>query len=120
MKNLFVAAAFLLAAPVFAQDEEAKKAAETQVWFSLDDGDHWHSLRANMPAISIRDLIVKDDDIAVGTHGRGFWILDGVSALRQWTSTTSSPMTSSTWCTDRSSPRWRGAASRSPVSSTPG
>ncbi len=64
--------------------------SENQVWFSLDDGDHWHSLRANMPAISIRDLIVKDDDIAVGTHGRGFWILDGVSALRQWSATTAS------------------------------
>ncbi len=58
--------------------------SETQVWFSLDDGDHWHSLRINMPATSIRDLIVKDDDIAVGTHGRGFWILDDITALRQW------------------------------------
>jgi photosystem II stability/assembly factor-like uncharacterized protein len=58
--------------------------SETQVWFSLDDGDHWHSLRMNMPATSIRDLIVKDDDIAVGTHGRGFWILDDITALRQW------------------------------------
>ena len=59
--------------------------SESQVWFSLDDGDHWHSLKLNMPAISIRDLIVKDDDIAVATHGRGFWILDNVTALRQWT-----------------------------------
>ncbi len=58
--------------------------SETQVWFSLDDGEHWHSLRLNMPATSIRDLIVKDDDIAVGTHGRGFWILDDITALRQW------------------------------------
>jgi photosystem II stability/assembly factor-like uncharacterized protein len=58
--------------------------SETQVWFSLDDGDHWHSLRLNMPATSIRDLIFKDDDIAVGTHGRGFWILDDITALRQW------------------------------------
>ncbi len=62
--------------------------SETQVWFSLDDGDHWHSLRGNMPAISIRDLIIKDDDIAVGTHGRGFWILDNTTALRQWNATT--------------------------------
>ena len=61
--------------------------SETQVWFSLDDGDHWHSLRGNMPAISIRDLVIKDDDIAVGTHGRGFWILDNTTALRQWTET---------------------------------
>ncbi|MFI5310347.1 MAG: glycoside hydrolase [Gemmatimonadales bacterium] len=58
--------------------------SETQVWFSLDDGENWHSLRLNMPATSIRDLIVKDDDIAVGTHGRGFWILDDITALRQW------------------------------------
>jgi photosystem II stability/assembly factor-like uncharacterized protein len=58
--------------------------SETQVWFSLDDGDHWHPLRLNMPAISIRDLIIKDDDLAVATHGRGFWILDNITALRQW------------------------------------
>ena len=58
--------------------------SETQVWFSIDDGENWHSLRLNMPATSIRDLIVKDDDIAVGTHGRGFWILDDITALRQW------------------------------------
>lgn len=64
--------------------------SETQVWFSLDDGDHWHSLRGNMPAISIRDLIIKDDDIAVGTHGRGFWILDNSTALRQWSEATAS------------------------------
>lgn len=57
---------------------------ETQVWFSTDDGDHWQSLRLNMPATSIRDLIVKDDDIDVATHGRGFWILDDMTALRQW------------------------------------
>ena len=57
---------------------------ENHVWFSLNDGDDWHALRLNMPAISIRDLIVKDDDLAVGTHGRGFWILDNVTALRQW------------------------------------
>ena len=37
-----------------------------------------------MPATSIRDLIIKDDDVAVGTHGRGFWILDDIAALRQW------------------------------------
>ncbi len=61
--------------------------SETQVWFSLDDGDHWHSLRGNMPAISIRDLVIKDDDVVVGTHGRGFWILDNTTALRQWSET---------------------------------
>ena len=57
--------------------------SETQVWVSFDDGDHWQSLRLDMPATSIRDLIVKDDDIVVGTHGRSFWILDDITPLRQ-------------------------------------
>ena len=55
---------------------------ERAVYVSFDDGDHWLPLRLNMPATSIRDLVVKDDDIAVATHGRSFWILDDVSALR--------------------------------------
>ena len=56
---------------------------------SFDDGDHWQSLRHNMPAISVRDLQIKDDakchcaDLIAGTHGRGFWILDDVTPLRQ-------------------------------------
>ena len=64
-------------------------ATDTQVWFSIDDGDHWQSLRLNMPAISVRDIAVKDDatcmcsDLVAGTHGRGFWILDDVTPLRQ-------------------------------------
>jgi len=64
-------------------------ATETQVWVSFDDGDHWHSLRQNMPAVSVRDIQVKDDssclcsDLVAGTHGRGFWVLDDVTPLRQ-------------------------------------
>jgi hypothetical protein len=57
--------------------------SEQAVYVSFDDGDHWLSLRLNMPATSIRDLIVKDDDLVVGTHGRGFWILDDITPLRQ-------------------------------------
>jgi photosystem II stability/assembly factor-like uncharacterized protein len=60
-------------------------ATEKGVWISFDDGDSWQSLRLNLPATSVRDLIVKDDDIAIATHGRGFWILDDVTALRQMT-----------------------------------
>jgi len=56
---------------------------EQQVFFSVDDGAHWQSLRLNMPATSIRDLVIKDNDLVVGTHGRGFWILDDISPLRQ-------------------------------------
>jgi hypothetical protein len=57
--------------------------SETQVYVSFDDGSNWPSLRLNMPATSIRDLIVKDNDLAVATHGRGFWILDDITSLRQ-------------------------------------
>ncbi|HEX8897452.1 MAG TPA: hypothetical protein VF751_02045, partial [Chthoniobacterales bacterium] len=56
---------------------------ERAVYVSFDDGENWRSLRLNMPATSVRDLIVKDDDLAVATHGRGFWILDNITALRQ-------------------------------------
>jgi photosystem II stability/assembly factor-like uncharacterized protein len=64
-------------------------ATDTQVWVSIDDGDNWSSLRLDMPAISVRDIQVKDDesclcsDLVAGTHGRGFWILDDVTPLRQ-------------------------------------
>ena len=56
---------------------------ERTVYVSFDDGDHWQSLRLNLPATSVRDVIVKDDDLAIGTHGRGFWILDDITPLRQ-------------------------------------
>jgi photosystem II stability/assembly factor-like uncharacterized protein len=59
-------------------------ATERAVHVSFDDGDHWQSLRLNMPASSVRDVIVKDDDLAVATHGRGFWILDDITPLRQF------------------------------------
>jgi len=58
-------------------------ATERTVYVSFDDGDHWQSLRLNLPATSVRDVIVKDNDLAIGTHGRGFWILDDITPLRQ-------------------------------------
>ena len=61
--------------------------SERSVYVSFDDGNHWQSLRLNMPATSIRDLIIKNDDIAIGTHGRGFWILDDILRLRQMQAT---------------------------------
>lgn len=56
---------------------------EQAVYFSIDDGENWQPLRLNMPATSIRDLVIKDDDVVVGTHGRSFWILDDITPLRQ-------------------------------------
>jgi photosystem II stability/assembly factor-like uncharacterized protein len=57
--------------------------AEKGVYVSFDDGANWESLRLNLPATSVRDLIIKNDDLVVGTHGRGFWILDNITPLRQ-------------------------------------
>ncbi|MGE0441329.1 MAG: glycoside hydrolase [Gemmatimonadales bacterium] len=57
--------------------------SEQTVYVSFDDGDHWQSLRLNLPATSIRDLVIKDDDLVLGTHGRGFWILDDLVRLRE-------------------------------------
>lgn len=59
-------------------------ATERAVYMSTTDGAFWTSLRLNMPITSVRDLIVKDDDVVVATHGRGFWILDNITPLRQW------------------------------------
>jgi photosystem II stability/assembly factor-like uncharacterized protein len=56
---------------------------ERAVYVSFDDGAHWQSLRQNMAVSSVRDIIVKDDDLLAGTHGRGFWILDDITPLRQ-------------------------------------
>jgi photosystem II stability/assembly factor-like uncharacterized protein len=58
-------------------------ATEFGVAVSFDDGDHWQTLQLNLPAVSVRDLVVHGDDLAIGTHGRGFWILDNVTPLRQ-------------------------------------
>ena len=56
---------------------------ERSVYVSFDDGDHWQSLKQNLPPTSIRDLVIHGDDIVVGTHGRSFWILDNITPLRQ-------------------------------------
>ena len=56
---------------------------ELAVYVSFDDGDHWQPLQRNMPPISIRDLVIHENDLVAGTHGRGFWILDDIAPLRQ-------------------------------------
>ncbi|PYS92034.1 MAG: glycoside hydrolase [Acidobacteria bacterium] len=59
--------------------------SERAVYVSFNDGDDWQPLRLNMGASSVRDLVIHDDDIVVGTHGRSFWILDDITPLRQAT-----------------------------------
>jgi len=56
---------------------------ELGVYISFNDGDSWQSLQLNMPATSVRDLVVHGDDLVVATHGRSFWILDDASPLRE-------------------------------------
>ena len=55
---------------------------ETAVYVSFNDGGLWQPLRLNMPATSIRDLVIKDNDLVIATHGRSFWILDDITSLR--------------------------------------
>ena len=56
---------------------------ELGVFVSFDDGAHWQPLQLNLPVSPIHDLVVKDDDLVVGTHGRSFWVLDNLTPLRQ-------------------------------------
>jgi hypothetical protein len=56
---------------------------ERAVFVSFDDGDHWQSLHLNLPAASMRDLAIHENDLIVATHGRGLWVLDNIAALRQ-------------------------------------
>ncbi len=69
------------------EDPQAKgllyAATELRVYVSFNDGAQWQPLQNNMPVTSVRDIIVHGDDLAVATHGRGFWVLDQMPALRQ-------------------------------------
>ena len=56
---------------------------ELGVYVSFDDGAHWQPLQLNLPHSPIHDLVVKDDDLVVATHGRSFWVLDDLTPLRQ-------------------------------------
>lgn len=56
---------------------------ERAIHVSFNDGDSWQSLQLNLPATSMRDLVIHGDDLVVGTHGRSFWILDDITPLRQ-------------------------------------
>jgi photosystem II stability/assembly factor-like uncharacterized protein len=57
---------------------------ETGVYVSFDDGARWQSLQMNLPTAPMHDLLVKDADLVVATHGRSFWILDDITPLRQF------------------------------------
>ncbi|MEP6690884.1 MAG: glycosyl hydrolase [Gemmatimonadaceae bacterium] len=56
---------------------------ETGAYVSFDDGENWQTLQINLPITSVRDLHVHGSDLIAATHGRAFWVLDDISALRQ-------------------------------------
>jgi hypothetical protein len=60
---------------------------ERGVLFSTDDGQTWKPLRLNLPTVAVHDLVVKDDDLAIATHGRSLWILDDLQPIREYTDT---------------------------------
>jgi hypothetical protein len=56
---------------------------ERGAYISIDDGDEWQPLQLNLPVTSVRDFVVHGSDLIVGTHGRGIWVIDDISPLRQ-------------------------------------
>jgi photosystem II stability/assembly factor-like uncharacterized protein len=61
---------------------------ELGIYFSVDDGDQWQPLQFNLPVTPVHDLVVKDRDLVIATHGRSFWILDDITPLRELNSKT--------------------------------
>jgi hypothetical protein len=59
-------------------------ATQHGMYISYDDGDHWESLSLNLPDVPVHDIQVEDHDIAIATHGRGFYVLDDIEPLRQY------------------------------------
>ncbi len=57
---------------------------ENGVYVSFNDGADWRPLKLNLPTTPVHDLVIKDNDLVVATHGRAFWILDDISPLRQF------------------------------------
>lgn len=86
---------------------------ERGVSFSRDDGTSWQELRLNLPTTPVHDLVVKDNDLVVGTHGRSVWIFDDLTPVREF----SAPVGARNFYLFPAQPshRWR---SHSPVSST--
>ena len=66
--------------------------SETGVYVSLDDGENWHRIQGNLPHVPVYDMVINQDDLAIATHGRGFWVLDDLSVFWQMSPETRSAM----------------------------
>ncbi len=58
-------------------------ATERSMWMSRDAGAHWESLKRNLPPVPVHDIALRDDDMAIATHGRAFWVMENLAMLRQ-------------------------------------
>jgi photosystem II stability/assembly factor-like uncharacterized protein len=65
---------------------------ERGIYVSFDDGANWQSLQLNLPVTPIHNLVRKENDLVVATHGRSFWILDDVTPLHSAATATSDPI----------------------------
>jgi hypothetical protein len=69
------------------EDPKAKgllyAATELRVYVSFNDGETWQPMQNDMPVTSIRDIVIHGDDLDIATHGRGFWVMDQMAALRE-------------------------------------
>jgi photosystem II stability/assembly factor-like uncharacterized protein len=76
---------------VHAIREDTKRAGllyagtEHGIYVSFDNGGEWQSLSLNLPDTQVPDLVVEDQDLVIATHGRSFYVLDGIESLRQIT-----------------------------------
>ncbi|HLZ93402.1 MAG TPA: hypothetical protein VKQ28_16980 [Candidatus Acidoferrum sp.] len=57
---------------------------EAGVFVSFNDGAQWQPLQLNLPVSPVNDLVVKNNDLVVATHGRSFWVLDDITPLEQY------------------------------------
>jgi hypothetical protein len=58
-------------------------ATERSIYISYDAGEHWQSLKRNLPPVAVHDIALRDDDIVIATMGRAFYAMEGISRLRQ-------------------------------------
>jgi hypothetical protein len=58
-------------------------ATEETVYVSWNDGGDWQPLTMNLPVVQVSDLVVKENDLVIGTHGRSFWVMENIELLRQ-------------------------------------
>jgi photosystem II stability/assembly factor-like uncharacterized protein len=70
---------------------------ELRVYVSFNDGDLWQPLQNNMPVTSVRDIVVHGEDLAIATHGRGFWVMDQIAPLREVATQGSQVISSAAW-----------------------